>query len=71
MMLAHIAPLFHGAGAGFFLILLVLIVACALILTSGSKKGKITDSRTVAAALGCPQSRDRTGGYDAPATRLR
>ena len=36
-MSAHIMPHFHAWGAGFFLILFSLIVAIALILTSGSK----------------------------------
>jgi hypothetical protein len=38
ILLAHIVPHFHARGVGFFLILLVLIVAGALILTSGSNE---------------------------------
>jgi len=37
-MFAHIVPHFHVTGVGFFLILFVLIAACALIFSSGSKE---------------------------------
>lgn len=36
-MLAHIGPHFHAWGAGFFLVLALLIVAIALFFASGSK----------------------------------